>query len=330
MTTGSGAVRVDHRTRVTVAIPTRDRPDGLCAVVRDIWAGRHRPDEILVVCQGDGAVATAHRLKREVPGAVPALRFYSSARHGTSANRNDAIRLASGDFIAFSDDDMRLPESWLETMLEIWVTDWKCGAVLLTGTIHVPAEAADPGSTPGRRIGQTRRVWRAPPDSGDVLYGGHYGAPRSVYNRVGFPPFDERFGPGTEFPGAGDEEFALRVLSAGVPIAFEPSIEATHVAEAESWIQSQFEHCQGTGAMYVLRWSSGQKGALGLAARTIFGVTAKAIRAAAGWRFREAVGRLAGVVGILHGAVRWWVTGAENEPRASEPDPGELRLAQLD
>lgn len=330
MTTGSGMGRADHRIRVTVAIPTRDRPDRLCAVVRDLWAGWRRPDEILVVCQGDAAVETVRQLKHEVPGAVPALRFYVSARHGLSANRNDAVRLATGDFIAFSDDDMRLPETWLETMLQIWVRDWERGAVILTGPIHVLDETTNPASIAGRRIGQTRRIWRAPPASGDVLYGGHFGAPQSVYNRVGFPPFDERLGLGAQFPGAEDEEFALRALSAGVPIAFEPSIEATHVAEAESWIQSQFEHCQGTGAMYVLRWSSGQKGALGLAARTIFGVTAKAVRAGAGWRFRESVGQLAGVVGILYGAVRWWVTGAENEPRAPEPVPGELSLVQLD
>lgn len=330
MTTSSGTGRADHRTRVTVAIPTRDRPDHLCSVVRDIWAGRRRPDEILVVCQGDAPVEAARRLKREVPGAVPAVRFYASARHGTCANRNDIIRLATGDFIAFSDDDMSLPETWLESMLEIWAQDWECGAVLLTGPIQAPEEASNPLATPGRRLGATRRVWRTPPGSGDVLYGGHFGAPRSVYNRVGLPPFDERFGPGTRFPGAGDEEFALRVLSVGVPIAFEPSIEATHIAEAESWVQSQFEHCQGTGAMYVLRLSSGQKGALGLAVRAIFRVTGKAVRAAAAWRFRESVGRLAGVVGILYGAVRWWVTGAENEPRAPEPVPGELSLVQLD
>jgi hypothetical protein len=330
MTTSGEAGGAGDGLRVTVAIPSRNRPDSLCRVVGDIWAGRRRPDEVVVICQGEGATATAQRLAREVPGVVPALRFYASARTGASASRNDALRLSSGEFIAFSDDDMSLPETWLESMLDAWKREWDEDAVLLTGPIDAPDGAADPGATPGHRPGEIRREWRTPPASGDVLYGGHFGAPRLVYDRAGSPPFDERFGPGSRFNGAGDEVFALRVLGAGVPVAFEPSIRATHVAHEDEWIRSQFQHSRGAGALLVLRSSWGDRTALGSALRGVGGIGAKGIRAAARLRFREAAGRFAAVAGITHGAWSWWVTGAGNEPRAVEPDQGELRLVHLD
>lgn len=315
--------------RVTVAIPSRDRPDALCRVVRDACAGTRRPDEIVVVCQGNGAAEAARRLQREVPEAVPVLRFYASSRTGSAASRNDAIRLATGQFIAFSDDDMRLPEAWLESMLDAWRREWNAGPVLLTGPIDAPDGAADAAATPGHRPGAKRRVWEAAPRAGDVLYGGHFGAPRSVYERAGSPPFDERLGPGTRFRGGEDEVFALRVLRAGVPVAFEPAIRATHVADETEWIRSQFGHARGAGAVFVLRWSWGDRAAPGAAARTVVGVAAKGARAAARRRFREAAGRFAALGGMIAGAVLWWTTGAGSAPSAAEPQPGHVRLIPL-
>lgn len=313
-------------TGVTVAIVTHERPDTLCTVVRDIWTGRRRPDEILVVCQGEGAVDTAHRLLREVPEAAPAVRFYASTRHGTNANWNDAVRLARGEFVAFTDDDMRLPEDWLEQMLDVWEKDWDRGEVLLTGPIHAPDGNSDPEATPGYRRGEERRVWRVPPRVSDMLYGGHFGAPRTVFARVEQPPFDERFGPGTRFPGAGDDEFAVRLVRAGVPVALDPSIQATHVASPGTWIGDQYRHSIGTGAMYVLRWSSGEPAVLRIVFRNLLTILVKVIRNLTRLRFREAAGRLAGVAGIVHGAWRWSVSGASEEPRAVEPQPDDLRL----
>ncbi|MFW6089703.1 MAG: glycosyltransferase [Gemmatimonadota bacterium] len=315
--------------RVTVAIPSRDRPDSLCRVVRDACGGHRRPDEIVVICQGRRALEAARRLVREVPEALPLLRFYASSRTGVAAARNDAIRQATGQFIAFSDDDMRLPQAWLASMLDVWRREWDAGPVLLTGPIDAPEGAADAAATPGHRPGVRRRVWHAPPRDGDVLYGGHFGAPRNVYERAGSPPFDERLGPGTRFRGGEDEVFAFRVLRAGVPITFDPAIRATHMADETEWIRSQFRHSRGAGALFVLRWSLGDRAAPGAAVRTVFGIAAKGVRVAMRRRFREAAGRFAAIGGMVAGALLWWTTGAGRAPSASEPRPGDLRFLPL-
>lgn len=322
-----GRERID----VTVAIPTRNRPDSLCQVVADVWAGRRRPDEILVICQGNHTQEAADRLRRAVPDAVPALRFYVSERTGSSSSWNDAVRLARGAFIAFSDDDMRLPPAWLETMLATWERDWDRGPVLLTGPIEVPPDTVDPEATPGRRPGDRPRVWRTAPTSGDVLYGGHFGAPRAAFDALGSPPFDERFGPGSRFPGAGDEEFALRLLDAGVPIAFEPSIHATHVADASSWVGSLFYHSQGAGALYVSRMQHRRPAAFGALFRTTGGLVAKGVRSAVRLRFRESAGWFASLAGMGMGAVRWLATEPRNATgRGAGDDVSALRLLPLD
>lgn len=316
--------------RVSVTIPTFGRPDTLCDVVRDVWAGDRRPDEIVVVCQDEDAVETARRLKQEVPDAFSRLRFYASKRRGTNANRNDAVRLATGDFIAFTDDDMRLPPDWLASMMEAWEHGWAREDVLLTGPIHASADVSDMATAPGRRVSPDRRVWRSPPLIGDVLFGEQFGAPKTAFERAGSPPFDERFGPGSSFPGAGDEEFAVRVLKAGVPIVFEPSIQATHLAHSRHWVRSQWTHAQGVGAMYVLRWSSGERRALAVAMRNLLGILAKSGRNVVTLRWHEAVGRLAGAAGIFQGALRWRFSGAIRGPRTREPASEELTLLTLE
>lgn len=294
-------------------------------MVRDLWEGTRRPEEILVVCQG-AAVEIAQQLSRRVPESRRHIRFYASSRCGTNASRNDAVRLASGDFLAFTDDDMRLPAEWLETMLDLWQGDWAGGDVLLTGPIGSPAESAAPGAAPGRRVGAERRVWRTPPLTDDVLYGGHFGAPRSVYARLGETPFDERFGPGARLPGAGDEEFALQLLRAGVPVAFEPTLEAMHVAPRSAWVRDQFQHCQGSGALFVARRKWDEQPA---ASRAVATRIAKGVKAAARLRLREAAGRFAGLAGLAIGAWRWRLGGVHGWPRALEPKAGDLTLVEL-
>jgi len=318
-----------HPVTVTVAIPTRGRPDGLCAVVRDVCAGERRPDEILVICQGEDAMDVGRGLRDAVPEAMPRLHFYVSGRTGANASRNDAVQLAEGEFIAFSDDDMRLPPSWLRTMIEVWERDWNRGSVLITGPIDAPEDVGDPRVAPGRRAGDTRRVWRSAPSSGDVLYGGHFGAPRAAFAALGEHPFDERFGPGARFPGAGDEEFALRLLDAGVPIVFDPALRATHLAAADTWVASLFVHSQGAGAMFVSRLRERRPHALEAAWRTAAGLVSRGLRSSLRLRLREAAGWFASLAGMGLGALRWLVGRGPRAAAAGGREPSRPRMADL-
>jgi glycosyltransferase involved in cell wall biosynthesis len=96
---------------VSVLIPTRNRPSLLRRALDSVLAQTFVDYEIVVVVDGPDA-ATEELLRRE---RDPRLRFHvNAAARGGGAARNEAIRRASGQWIAFLDDD----DLWMPTKLE--------------------------------------------------------------------------------------------------------------------------------------------------------------------------------------------------------------------
>ena len=94
-------------TTVSVIIPARDAEPFIAAAVTSVTTQSHPPDEVLVI-DDDSADATATVAAR-LPGPVRVIpgRFGSAA-----AARNEGLRQATGQLIAFLDaDDVWLPES---------------------------------------------------------------------------------------------------------------------------------------------------------------------------------------------------------------------------
>lgn len=88
------------RTRVSVVVPTRDRPEFLKQALASIRAleGDDLEFEILV---GDNGMRSENRDVAEQFGA----RWLPVERAGAAAARNAAMRAATSDYIAFLDDD---------------------------------------------------------------------------------------------------------------------------------------------------------------------------------------------------------------------------------
>ncbi len=86
-------------------VPTRDRPRLLVQAVASVLAQHHRPSEVLVVDDG------SHRrgveaLLRELPvcSGLP-IRALAGPGRGPGAARNTGLKAASGELVAFLDDD---------------------------------------------------------------------------------------------------------------------------------------------------------------------------------------------------------------------------------
>lgn len=97
--------------RVSVCIPTRNRPDDVLACIASIRESSLPAAEILVTDD-----STDDRTRVLVRAQCPDVTYLEGPRLGLGANRNNAISRAQGDWILFLDDDARLTPNFLATL----------------------------------------------------------------------------------------------------------------------------------------------------------------------------------------------------------------------
>ncbi|MCS6911591.1 MAG: glycosyltransferase family 2 protein, partial [Anaerolineales bacterium] len=97
----------------SVVIPTYNRQATLRRCLTALLAQTYPAHEIIVVDDGstDG---TAEMMTRD----FPIVRFFRQKNAGPASARNRGIREASGDVIAFTDDDCLPPADWLERLAD--------------------------------------------------------------------------------------------------------------------------------------------------------------------------------------------------------------------
>ncbi|MCP4005221.1 MAG: glycosyltransferase [bacterium] len=98
--------------RISVIIPTFNRPSALEHCLRSLAVSDYPHDrfEIIVVDDGSDPPAAA-----SVPGRLT-VRLLHEANAGPSAARNAGANLASGDLLAFTDDDCEIDPGWLSAL----------------------------------------------------------------------------------------------------------------------------------------------------------------------------------------------------------------------
>jgi len=102
---------------VSVILPTRDRPGSLCAALESVILQSHRHLEVLVVDDASGTPASD--AADAVVRGDRRVRFERlDAPGGAARARNAGLSLASGDFVAFLDDDDSWERQKVERQLE--------------------------------------------------------------------------------------------------------------------------------------------------------------------------------------------------------------------
>jgi glycosyltransferase involved in cell wall biosynthesis len=222
--------------RLTAALCTRDRPEELRRALASLAIQDTPPDEILVVenAPRDG------RVREMIERGFPGVRWVPEPVPGLDFARNRALAAATGDVVAFLDDDAVAGAGWAGALREPFA-DPQIGAV----TGRVEALATD---TPGQQLVEAnggysrglRRI-RLPEEAEGPLHG--LRAPliawavsvgsgcslavrRSLLLEIG--GFDEALDLGAELPGGGDHDALWRVLEAGSSVLYEPAAFARH------------------------------------------------------------------------------------------------------
>jgi len=220
---------------ISVVICTRDREQALGRCLRSLQHQRSPAGEIVVV--DNSATASARAVCAQFPHVI----HVHEPRPGLSIARNTGVRAASGEIVAFTDDDVEPHPGWLAEMARAFAN---AGADAMTGLV-LPAELDTPaqqcfqfdmggfGETfvpvlfDHRFYADTRvhgpQVWK-------IGAGANMAFRRQAFQRAGL--FDERLGAGASGCSE-DSELWYRLLALGGACLYEPRAVVFHHHRAQ-------------------------------------------------------------------------------------------------
>ena len=302
---------------ISVVICTRGRPGQLTACLRSLDRQVYPRFDVVVVdnlpaSPGAAGVKTLAEARRH--------RYVTEPRAGLSWARNAGIAAASGDIIAFLDDDEEPDRHWLAGLAAGFARGDDIGCVtgmILPARLDTPAQAwfeLSGGHSQGRGFSPAVFLPRGPQSPLFPLppfgAGGNMAFRREALDRIG--GFDVAMGAGTPARASEDTLALTQVLLAGYRIAYEPAalVRHDHHADTRSLGRQARGYAVGTGAYYaaLLRHHPGVLPALlkqlPAAVRYLRGGNETARALPAGVRRWQRLGMLAGPVAYLRSARR--------------------------
>jgi glycosyltransferase involved in cell wall biosynthesis len=220
---------------LTVAICTKDRPDNLARCLKSLLKLQAPEDspqfEVLVVDN-----APSDERTKELVATLPTVRYTREPKAGLDFARNRALQEATGEILAYLDDDVTVDRKWLDGLREAWAENPDAGG--FTGLV-LPYELVTEAQILFEQRGGFRRGFEKIRHGqilpGNPLYpcgAGIFGAGcnmafrREVLLKLG--GFDEALDTGAPLPGGGDLDIFYRVIRAGYPLVYEPQYLVFH------------------------------------------------------------------------------------------------------
>jgi GT2 family glycosyltransferase len=230
----SDSVDVSVADTISVVICTRDRAKMLARALSSLGEQTRKPDQIVVV---DNASRSQETRNVALAAGVECVR---EDRPGLDIARNTGARKATGEIIAYTDDDVLLHPRWLERLVAAFDSE---NVVAVTGLV-LPAELETSSQVLfEKHWGFGRGFRRIDFDAQYFARHQRYGCPvwevgagasmgfrRRAFAEVGY--FDERLDVGAA-GCCGDSEYWYRILAAGLTCRYEPSAVAFHFHRRE-------------------------------------------------------------------------------------------------
>jgi glucosyl-dolichyl phosphate glucuronosyltransferase len=210
---------------VSIIIATRDRAPALRQTLDSLGRVRIPADcnaEVIVVDNAStDDTATAAR-SADCPSMK--VKYLYAAVKGQNNALNAGLADAQGEIILFTDDDVSVPEDWLEQMIAAFQqsrADAVVGKIVLTQNLLRPW------------LSGAQKAWLAAPpedqiDEPPFLIGANMGFRRSVLKHVF--AFDPELGPGM-LGFHGESLFSMQLVEAGFKIKYAPNAMVVHRPE---------------------------------------------------------------------------------------------------
>jgi GT2 family glycosyltransferase len=210
---------------ISVVVPSHDRPLRLRWLLNALEEQTLPEDRWEIVVGHDSSGPETEELLRNHPLVQRGTLRHATLPPGSAppgANRNAALRLARAPIIAFTDDDCRPPEDWLENVL--------AAARENPGAIIQGATTKDPDEEAVSHAPQYHSQTIVPPtpwaECCNIIY------PRELVERLG--GFNEEMYVGE------DTELALRAFAQGVEYVGAPEV-LTHHAIVETTLPKRLK-----------------------------------------------------------------------------------------
>jgi glycosyltransferase involved in cell wall biosynthesis len=193
-----------------------------CSILGQAW----RDWELFVVGQGTDPALAA--VGKRIEGYDARMRYLHLPEMGLSRARNEVIRCAEGEVIAFIDDDCEADPQWLAVIASFLQADPSLG---LVGGALVPPPAipgklsACPTSLPVESLYDPALQPHSPPPGWDWV-GASVAIRADVVAQVGL--FDELLGPGATFQSGEDTDYKLRLEALRVRMLATPRAAVRH------------------------------------------------------------------------------------------------------
>jgi GT2 family glycosyltransferase len=227
--------RSTESAHVTVVVCTRDRTDLLKSAVASVLAAEYPDFDVLIV---DNAPRTDATREYVTSLADPRVRLITEPVPGLSRARNTGLLAATGNIVAFVDDDVIVDRDWLSLLVKGFGYGDSVACVsgmVPAGELRTPAQAYFENRAGWTDSAQVRIFeWSQVPQDVplfpfEVRYygtGANFAVDRQTVLRLG--GFDERLGAGTKVSGGEDIDMFFRILRSGRQLVREPGAIAWH------------------------------------------------------------------------------------------------------
>jgi GT2 family glycosyltransferase len=226
---------------LTIVVPTRDRADFLDRCLRSLRNAVRPQDELIVADSASSDprvrdVAEAHGVKYvrcDVPGA--------------SLARNTGWRMATNQYVAFIDDDVRVLPGWAQAIIDCFAA--YPDASFVSGKVDTPM-----GEDPLRGapfLLHTEPCWIHSEYHDDPGHSANLTVRRTILERLG--GFDEELGAGARFRAAEDKDLFDRMFAAGLRGRYAPDAEVLHLdwRDRRETLRMNWTYGLGTGARII-------------------------------------------------------------------------------
>ncbi|HEY1286020.1 MAG TPA: glycosyltransferase [Solirubrobacterales bacterium] len=229
---------------VSVVIPTRNRPGSALETLETVLRSNYPPDryEVIVVDNASGADERVDLAGVEPPAGTR-VRMLAEPAPGGSNARNAGLHAATGEIVAFCDDDVLVDPNWIASLALAFEVGDRVGGVAgltLPRELDTPAQVWYEGFASANRGHDLRVLDRRdpPPDRplfpftvGDLGSGENFAFRRELLIQLG--GFDPSLGSATPTHGGEDVEAMLRVLLADRQVIYQPRAIVRHAHQRD-------------------------------------------------------------------------------------------------